>query len=353
MEAKTTTIRLKVTPRVAELIAPGISAERQLQVIGGLLPLNDGEQLTALFLLAQRGDEEIRRQAIGGLRKLPASRLLSQLSDEGLHPQILHFIACYRINDAEVMEPLLGHPLADRRLLALVARHAGASVLQLLTARFAGTPEAPMLRQALAANPAADDRLLAGFDGREEEPSSPAAATGDANPDEDVDAGESASDEENPEEENPEEEDPDEEDSEESLSKYQMTMYMGVAEKVKAALSGDKEWRKILVMDTNKLVSAAVLKNPRISDGEVLAVAKNRSSNEELIRLITHNREWMKNYAIRQALVVHPRVPVGQALRYMSTMVERDLKLLVRSREVAQVIVNNARRLLNARQQRR
>jgi hypothetical protein len=96
-----------------------------------------------------------------------------------------------------------------------------------------------------------------------------------------------------------------------------------------------------------------VLKNPRITEGEVLAVAKNKSTQEELIRIITQNREWMKNYAIKQALVVHPRVPLVQALRYMSVLSERDLKLLAKSRDVSQAIVNNARRMLNARQQRR
>jgi hypothetical protein len=132
-----------------------------------------------------------------------------------------------------------------------------------------------------------------------------------------------------------------------------MTMHMGVSEKIKAALSGDKEWRKLLLQDSNKLVSSAVLKNPRISDGEVLAIAKNKGSSEEMIRLITQNREWMKNYAIKQALVIHPRVPPGQAIRYMGTLTERDLKVIAKSREVAKVIVNNARRMLTAMENRR
>jgi cytochrome c oxidase cbb3-type subunit 3 len=46
---------------------------------------------------------------------------------------------------------------------------------------------------------------------------------------------------------------------------------------VKAALTGDKEWRKLLIRESNKLVCAAVLKNPRVSDGEVLAVVNNKS----------------------------------------------------------------------------
>jgi hypothetical protein len=125
-----------------------------------------------------------------------------------------------------------------------------------------------------------------------------------------------------------------------------MSLEMGVADKIKAALTGDKEWRGLLVNDSNRLVSAAVLKNPRITEGEVNAIARNKSSSEELIRLILLNREWTKNYAIKLALIMHPRTPMGNALRFMGALTEKDLKNLVKSREVSPVIANNARRML-------
>ena len=71
------------------------------------------------------------------------------------------------------------------------------------------------------------------------------------------------------------------------------------------------------------------MKNPRITDGEVLTVAKNKSSSEELIRLITLNREWVKHYEIKKALVMHPRTPLPKALRYMGILSDKDLKNLV------------------------
>jgi hypothetical protein len=119
------------------------------------------------------------------------------------------------------------------------------------------------------------------------------------------------------------------------------------------ALTGDKEWRNIFLKDANKLVSSAVLKNPRITDGEVLAVAKNKSASEELIRLITLNREWVKSYEIKKALILHPRTPLPKALRYMEILTEKDIKSLAKSRGVSQVIVNNARRMLMAKQRKK
>jgi hypothetical protein len=343
MNQQSTTIRLKVSPRVARLIAPEVSAEEQRQAVEGTLPLSDGEQLTAWFLLAHRGQEAIRALAVAGLRKLPADRL-TPLLEEDLPPQLLHFIVRCRLDDVEVMAPLLARPDLDEPLLLLIAGRACPAVLALLVDRVTGAAIAPELDRALAGNPAADAGLLARFN-------APAGSPPE------ISAEEAAEDDQPGDDEATTEdwEDGEDEGSEEvsSLSKFKMTMHMGVGEKVKAALTGDKEWRTILILDTNRLVSASVLKNPRITEGEVLAVAKNKSTQEELIRIITQNREWMKNYAIKQALVVHPRVPLVQALRYMSVLSERDLKLLAKSRDVSQAIVNNARRMLNARQQRR
>jgi len=121
---------------------------------------------------------------------------------------------------------------------------------------------------------------------------------------------------------------------------------MPVAEKIKMALTGDKEWRTILLRDSNKLVCGAVLKNPRITDGEVLAVARNRSAGDELIRLILLNNEWIKVPEIRKALVVHPRTPLPKALRFLNAFSEKELKQLAKSRNVSQVIANSARRML-------
>ena len=121
---------------------------------------------------------------------------------------------------------------------------------------------------------------------------------------------------------------------------------MGVSAKIKMALTGDKEWRAIFLKDSNKLVNTAVLKNPRVTEGEVLAVTKNNTASEELIRIILANKEWMKLQFIRSALVSHPKTPVASALRFMPSLTEKELKSLGRSKSVSQVVVSAARRIL-------
>ncbi|NVN98699.1 MAG: hypothetical protein HXX17_05185 [Geobacteraceae bacterium] len=136
---------------------------------------------------------------------------------------------------------------------------------------------------------------------------------------------------------------------EEFRSKYQLAQSMGVGEKIKMALTGDKEWRSILVKDSNKLVNSAVVKNPRITDPEILAISKSAIQNEEILRIICHNKEWVKNYEIRKALVLNNKTPLPVALRFMGFLTEKDLAGMAKSKNISSVLANNARRALSAK----
>lgn len=142
------------------------------------------------------------------------------------------------------------------------------------------------------------------------------------------------------------EEIPVDDEEEEFLSKYKMAQLMGIGEKIKMALSGDKEWRAILVKDANKLVSCSVIKNPRITEGEILTLIKAGIQNDEIMRLICANKEWIKSYKIRKALVENSRTPVQNAMRYLGTMSEKDLASFAKSKNISSVVSTMAKRLL-------
>jgi len=134
--------------------------------------------------------------------------------------------------------------------------------------------------------------------------------------------------------------------SKEHLSKYQLAQNLGIAEKIKLALTGDKEWRKILVKDSNRLVSSSVLKNPRLSEPEVLVILKSSVQNDEILRIICANKEWVKNYQIRKALIENAKTPLAHALRFLGTMSEKDIAAYAKSRNIPSVIATQARRML-------
>jgi hypothetical protein len=125
---------------------------------------------------------------------------------------------------------------------------------------------------------------------------------------------------------------------------------MGVAERIKLALRGNKEVRIILMRDTNRVVSRLVLENPKITEDEIVSVTHNRSADEEVLRVIGERREWIKNYQIRLGLVTNPKTPVGMALRFLGTLEERDIRRLARSKNVPDAVAAQARRTLAARQ---
>jgi hypothetical protein len=131
-------------------------------------------------------------------------------------------------------------------------------------------------------------------------------------------------------------------------SLYAQILAMGVAAKLKLALRGNKDARQILVRDTNRLIRRCVLQNPRIADGEVLAIARNRSADEELIRAITEHREWMRNYQVQLALATNPKTPLVVALKQVAALAERDLRQIAKSKNVPQAVAAQARRVLFA-----
>lgn len=336
--SQTRTVRLKVSPDVARIVAPGAPREAKLEAARGALSLAGKDQVTALFFLYHGADPEIRARALETFRGLPLATLLPVLENAELHPQLLDFVARWRIGEAAVINALLGHPALAGATLLHLAGEAGEVVLSLLAVneRCFADPE---VVATMLSNPRLGDearrRLAPAAESADDE--------GDAEDEADRAAeGTACGDDE---ESVPEEEI--------NLSKYQQALEMGVSDKIKMAMTGDKEWRNIFLKDPNKLVSSAVMKNPRITDGEVLAVAKNKSASDELIRLITLNREWVKHYEIKRALVMHPRTPLPKALRYMDILTEKDLKNLAKSRGVSQVIVNNARRMVLAKQQKK
>lgn len=121
---------------------------------------------------------------------------------------------------------------------------------------------------------------------------------------------------------------------------------LAVPARVKLALTGGKEARQILARDHVKLVQQCVLYNPRISLEEVAAMAKNRSLHGELLRHIANQRDWVRQYQIRLALVLNPKTPLQVSLNLFSGIQERDVRLLAKSRNVPSVLQAQARRTL-------
>lgn len=126
--------------------------------------------------------------------------------------------------------------------------------------------------------------------------------------------------------------------------------FMSVPERMKLAFRGNKEVRLILLQDSTRLVPRLVLKNPKITEDEIVAITHNRSADEELLRSIAERREWTKNYQVRLGLVTNPKTPAGPAVRLLGTLDDRDVRRLAKSKNVSDAVSGQARRLIALRQ---
>ena len=140
------------------------------------------------------------------------------------------------------------------------------------------------------------------------------------------------------------------EEQQKKLTITQRIMKMSVAEKIKLATLGNREARTILVRDANKLVSLAAAQSPRITDGEILSLANSKTASAEILRYIFENREFLKTYAIRIALVRNPKVPLPTALKFLPTLQERDIKDLSRDRNVPATVQAQAKAWISKRE---
>jgi hypothetical protein len=92
------------------------------------------------------------------------------------------------------------------------------------------------------------------------------------------------------------------------------------------------------------------MRNPGMNDSEVIKIASNPAMSEDVMREITRNRQWMKSYSLKLALVNNPKTPMGTALRLVNEIRHSDLKHLMKNKNVSNTISTAARRLYKRKQ---
>jgi len=137
--------------------------------------------------------------------------------------------------------------------------------------------------------------------------------------------------------------------STERISLIRRVMYMNTRARMKLAVKGDREARGILIRDSNKIVSSAVINNPRITDHEVENIAAMRTVADEVLRLIALNRTWARSYSIIHNLARNPRTPIPTVINILPRIRTKDLKNLSLNRNVSEAVRRQALRLAGVR----
>ena len=119
---------------------------------------------------------------------------------------------------------------------------------------------------------------------------------------------------------------------------------MGFTQRLKAAMKGTREMRAILVRDPNKMIAAAVLSSPKLSQPEVESIARMTNVSDEVLRIIGHNRAWTKNYSIILGLTKNPKTPLAMSMNFIARLSDRDLQQLSVDRNVPEPLRIAARK---------
>ena len=137
--------------------------------------------------------------------------------------------------------------------------------------------------------------------------------------------------------------------SPERVSLIRKIMFMNARDRMKLAMKGDREARGILVRDPNRVVCAAVINNPRVTDQEVENISAMRTVSDEVLRLIALNRSWARSYPIIHNLVRNPRCPIPTVVGILPRIRTKDLQNLSQNRNVSDAVRRQALRLTQAR----
>ena len=97
------------------------------------------------------------------------------------------------------------------------------------------------------------------------------------------------------------------------------------------------------------MVCTAAIRSPKIKEPEIASYAKARNLSNEIMRIIANTREWTKSYQVKMSLATNPKTPLSSAMKFVNYLTDRDLRGIMRSRDVPGQISAQARRILAKR----
>jgi hypothetical protein len=350
------------------------SAPREIRLFAarGHLPLDPDSSLRALLAVVADPDPEVASIARITLKASPPDRLASFLRWGGPLVGEIDALA-HESDDQFVLEEVVRSRITGDDTLLFLARTAAGRPQEALIANQARLLARPALVEALIENPeltAEGRRLLSELteeffekkarrrksDARDAEAAAAAIEAareedevGGAEEGEDLDADGDENEEDSGDTAAEASEETSDEDSIFIGAIYRRIGLMTISEKIELAYTGNKDERKILIGDSNRLIGIAVLKSRSLSINEVESFAGMRSLDEDLYRRISQSREWMRKPAVILALVKNPRVPRDVTLPLLKRLATRELRSISRDRNLAPVLRASARKLLSER----
>ena len=353
MERQPHKIRLELTPAAEKYARRDAPREVRLMAARGALPLQPVELATVLFALMHDEDAEIKSTARDSLEGLPENVMNTVLAAPA-HPAVLDHLSRTFHEDEDRLERIALNAATADGTVAFLASRPFRKIVEIIANNQQRLMRCPAIVDALGDNPLTGrsviERILAflglPLPADDEEESEPV-------PVEEVSEEEaraalevvlganfSALVEEQEQEIDPKE-------LEQGGSLYSLLQNLSVFQKIKLGRMGNKEARSLLVRDRNKIVAMAAVTSPKITENELLSIAQSRNVSDEVIRTVANNREVTRHYMVKLALATNPKTPQAIAMQFVNYLQEKDLRNLMKSKDVPSMISTHARRILS------
>lgn len=352
MERQPQKIRLALSAQAEKYARRDAPREVRLMASRGALPLQPTELATVLFVLMHDEDAEVKSTARDSLEKLP-ERVMSSVLTSRVHPALLDHLARTFAEDEARLETIALNAATADTTIAFLASRPFKKIVEIVANNQQRLVRSPSIVDALGANPLTGrsviERILT-FLGlptaSEEEAAEDAPVDAEVSEEEaraalEVVLGESFT---QLVEETSAEVDPTE--LEQGGSLYSLIQSLSVFQKIKLGRMGNKEARSLLIRDRNKIVAMAAVTSPKITENEMISIAQSRAVCDEVIRVICRNKEVTRNYQVKLALATNPKTPQATAMKFVNYLQDRDLRTLMKSKDVPTVISTHARRIL-------
>lgn len=371
-------------PILERLYAGDVPAPGRLSVARGLLPLSREEYLEALAYLRGDSDQEVQSAALDALFEFKPDELAKMGRSEDFRPETFALIVRSLRSREELLEQVILNQKFPADLTRQVAAEGGERLGEAIVINQQRLLSAPSIIEALLRNPRTGRNTIRQlYEIREQflkdrkdwdelfrqrmgvetliaqsgaaapapAPAAPAPAPTPAPAATAAAPGAPAKAPEDGEEaEEPEEAEALAKKDEHFATAYAKVLSLNVPEKCQLALLGNREERAILIRDSTKLVSEAVLESPKLTPDEVRSFIKLRSLPEGLVRKIAANKDWMSDDVVLLGVVKHPKSPNALVSSLLVRLNDKILKKLAKDKEVSEVVRRTVKRFNEAKE---
>jgi hypothetical protein len=363
------------TERINSFVSPSAPRERRLLAAKGQIAVLPGELAIILHVLMEDSDAEISELSEATMKSLPADTISKILSDEMTPPELLDYFARTSEDLDQIKAIIVNQSTSDTTIEHIAKTVHNQSLLELITSNKERMVRSEGIVEALCSNPSLnrstmeeimsylgqyviDDDKIPDFLRVElsEKSSDDDGEPLEANDEQLIDFSSNiTSDSHDTFLDNVELSDDLMREADEEVSeKDRVTMFnkitgMNFSERLKLSILGNREARSLLIRDRSKMIACSVLKNPRLSESEVLLFAQSKVVEEDVLRTIAETRRWVRHYQIKYSLVSNPKTPSHISLNFMRYIRDRDLRSIMNDKNIPGVVTTAAARVIKER----